>query len=297
MYKFYSKINEKIKHIPAVKRARDYHLYLHNSKRILDLYLDDSNLIFGHKAKGFTKTIKNEMSKGLYFSLPSIYEKKILLFLSSLYKQYSFRIYNDFEKITQQLNKKLEMNIPYDFFYSFKNSEIFNGIKIIKKRALNNFFEVESNTEKTIILPNIPIPSDFKSYSIFFSKDLEEYFEENSVISQVKLFALSKSLSILRSIENQKEIKNRPKKHKIGENIKDFRKEHYSNFKVGEWIQDGCYIYLETNEANYDKIFYEALKNSILLNPYYKGLSTLPALISKNEKKKLENFLINCIIK
>lgn len=275
-------MNINIKKIGFVKRVRDYTIYLENGKRLQDLYLD-CQLVMGHKSKGSIKKIKNSMSKGIFMPLKSIYQDRIFNSLSLLYKNLSFRVFSSEKSVLEAINSAFNLNLEENFLYSkydFENEEI----KVIKKRVLDNFFEVP---DKSILLPNLLIPSDFRVFAIFFPREFENRFKESDIISPIKLFSLASGIGYINQIENLKNKKIKERK----ENVHYFDSEYYANFDTGAWNRRSCYIEIEKNEKDYEKLFEEGLTQGILINPNYDGLSVLPAFISKKKKKIIENFL------
>lgn len=71
--------------IPAVKRARDYHLYDFSGRRYLDLCLDGGRAVLGHKAGRIVRDMKNSLEKGLSASYPSMYRDRLLKQVKRLY--------------------------------------------------------------------------------------------------------------------------------------------------------------------------------------------------------------------
>ena len=63
--------------LPTIRRCRDYHLYCADGKRYLDLYLAGGRALFGHKPTGLTRVLKNELQRGLFAELPSVYARRL----------------------------------------------------------------------------------------------------------------------------------------------------------------------------------------------------------------------------
>ncbi len=62
---------------PAVRRARDFHLYTEDGRRLLDLYLDDGAALLGHRPGGLARELKNVLGRGLTGNLPSGYGARL----------------------------------------------------------------------------------------------------------------------------------------------------------------------------------------------------------------------------
>ena len=70
--------------LPAVRRARDFHLYAADGRRLLDLYLDDGAALLGHRPEGLGRELKSVLDRGLIGNLPSIHAARLVRVLHRL---------------------------------------------------------------------------------------------------------------------------------------------------------------------------------------------------------------------
>ena len=63
--------------LPPIRRARDYHLYTEDGRRLLDLYLDDGAALFGHRPDLLGRELKSVLGRGLLGNLPSSYAARL----------------------------------------------------------------------------------------------------------------------------------------------------------------------------------------------------------------------------
>ena len=70
--------------LPAVRRARDFHLYTADGRRLLDLYLDGGAALFGHRPARLGRELKNVLERGLAGNLPSVHGARLLRALRRL---------------------------------------------------------------------------------------------------------------------------------------------------------------------------------------------------------------------
>ena len=105
-------MNELFDLIPPVKRARDFRLYDYRGNRYLDLYQNNGHAVLGHRPEGITKILKNTVSRGLIYDLPSVYTlrlKKTLGFFFTNYK--SFALFNSHEEAKAEIEESLHLKI------------------------------------------------------------------------------------------------------------------------------------------------------------------------------------------
>jgi len=262
-------IKKKLFLLGKIKRARFYYLYGKN--RILDLYLDNNRMIFGYKVKGYSTAIKNTIARGIFQSFNSNYNKNIP-FLKSIFNGYNVLFKENREKLIYYLKYK-GFDIDEDFYYNFKKESKLKlkneDFKLFQYRV---FFDKQIKQDKTLIIPILPVVGDLDFGILLYSDDLKMFFKNDSdSISILKLTCLSQALSQLKY-------------------EKDY-KEKYDDFNTGNFKREYCYITIDIDKDKYDELFYSALDDGLLLNPYYKGASILPALYSKGDKKKIENIL------
>jgi hypothetical protein len=74
--------------IPPIKRARGYRIYDQGGRRFLDLYQNGGVSILGHRSEGLLLSMKNVMSRGLIFDMPSLYIPRLCKELSRRYPAY-----------------------------------------------------------------------------------------------------------------------------------------------------------------------------------------------------------------
>jgi len=82
-----------MRQIPRVLRARNYRLYLADSRRLVDLWLNGGAAVLGHTLPNLLREIKNTASRGLYAPFPHFTENRFLKALSKIFPGRSFRIY------------------------------------------------------------------------------------------------------------------------------------------------------------------------------------------------------------
>ena len=70
--------------LPAIRRARDFHLYTGDGRRLLDLYLDGGAELLGHRPALLGRELKNVLGRGLLGNLPSVHGARLVRVLHRL---------------------------------------------------------------------------------------------------------------------------------------------------------------------------------------------------------------------
>ena len=96
---------ELLRLLPKVLRARDFHLYLENGKRLTDLWRFGGKALLGHKRPGLLRELKNSSERGLLAPLPHPAEKRFIKALGEFFPQKQFRLYLDSGSLASALEK------------------------------------------------------------------------------------------------------------------------------------------------------------------------------------------------
>ena len=75
--------------LPPICRARGYRLYDQAGRRYVDLYQNGGSALLGHRAGKLTTELKNVISRGLIFNLPSMFQGRLVRELARLYPGFS----------------------------------------------------------------------------------------------------------------------------------------------------------------------------------------------------------------
>ena len=70
--------------LPMVGRARDFHLYTVDGRRLLDLYLDGGAALLGHRPERLGRELSSVMARGLIGNLPSVHGARLMRVLRRL---------------------------------------------------------------------------------------------------------------------------------------------------------------------------------------------------------------------
>jgi hypothetical protein len=248
-------------HLPAIRRARDYHLYAQNGKRYLDMYLGAGRALFGHKPPGLQRILKNEMQKGLLAEFPSRREKRLEKALLSLAGNgFQFRIYAGVERALAAagglLGRSLkEKDIAEPFFGPVAGAPVY--LRPLADMDYSRF---------SLLLPLLPFPGSFAPQPLLF-RDAPPP-PESDAISPLLLAGL------IRVIELQ-----------TGDKSPDIWKE----WRLPGWKRFGCYCFREDGgQKNYRRVFERFLAEGLVISPVPERPTLLPRIFSQGEQRLIE---------
>ena len=262
-------MNELLKLIPVLKRARGYRLYDYRGNRYLDLYQNNGHALLGHHSFGLSTVIKDVVSKGIITDLPSIYAKRLEKIVLEFIPGYrSFRIVSSMERALDLASLHLGRKIGReDICDPLLHPEGMEKSDISYWRPL--LPETVSGTDSEILFPIIPFAMGCSPITVCFRHSVPEEFPDSDIITPVIL------AGALRTLFNIKKYRLPPW----------FREDLIKG--TAGWIQRGIYIYPDFDLDIYKEVFMSFLKESVLLSPLYPGPSILPAEASPGEVKKM----------
>ena len=96
---------ELLRLLPKVLRARDFHLYLENGKRLTDLWLSGGRAVLGHKPPNILRELKNAAERGLFSPFPHPIEKRFIKALLTIFPGRAFCVFVDSGSLCRALEK------------------------------------------------------------------------------------------------------------------------------------------------------------------------------------------------
>ncbi|MBN2439768.1 MAG: hypothetical protein JXJ04_00425 [Spirochaetales bacterium] len=252
------------KFIPVMKRARGYRLYDNYGKRYVDLYQQNGHALLGHRAFSLTTVLKNIISKGLIFDLPSIYGSRLIKAVKELIPGIqSVFIAGSIEQGLQSITDSGEMNLSrhdiYDPFLKNKKGKI----------AVWRPFSGITYEDEQILLPILPFSVGGSPIVICFRKKLE-IPESAPLLSPFLLAGTVRAVYDLNKYVLPEWFSHNLLKNSV------------------KWDQRGIYILPKMEKREYDIEFKKFLNHGILLSPHYPQPSILPGELSSGE---LQNIL------
>jgi len=250
--------------IPEIKRARGYRLYDHKGNRYLDLFQCNGNAILGHRALRLNQVLKNNISKGLVFNLPSIYEHRLKKAISNLFPAFNSIIivstlYSGLKAISCYLKREVKFMDIIDPIFTDKIGKI---------AYWRPFMKMNWNRSE-ILIPVIPFSMAGTPFIICFKKAFSWIDPYINNIPAVLLAGATRSVYDLKKYTP----------------AQWYREDLLSGCQ--SWIQKGIYIKHTMNHQIYKGVFMKFLDHGILISPLANSPSILPAEASFGEFKKM----------
>jgi hypothetical protein len=263
---------ELIRLLPNVLRARDFHLYLENGKRLTDLWLAGGKAVLGHKPSRVVLELKNSAERGLFTPLPHPMEKRFLKALAQFFPGRIFRVYTDFSGLSKALTEA-GFSLPCQtgrksvfLWRPFTNTAEKNT------GGVNERNESLNENKAPALIPVLPWP--LGPEVLVLDKEMETSFPSGDFISPVLLAPATRALYDLWAVLKNRGCNRYPKLEKsLG----------------GVWRRQGIYITIEPKPdmEKYEVVFRRFLEGGFLIPPSPAEPIILPASMSSGEESKL----------
>jgi hypothetical protein len=234
--------------LPRISRARGGRLYALDGTRWLDCWADGGRGLAGHRPKGVSLRLKNEIDRGLYAPYPSIWQERLEKALLKLFPGYSeVRIFRNAEGAAAALNLSGPPVDPLDLPEG-------EGAEVLWGRPL-----LPGHPEADILFPVMPVPGLSNVQPVMMKSPGIET-APSDLISPIILASLVRSCS---SISDR----NTP----IPEGFADI------------WERRGPYMLFQGDVKEYNLLFETLFARRVLIAPSLKRPSILPPDISARE--------------
>ncbi|NOY09543.1 MAG: hypothetical protein GXP33_11965 [Spirochaetes bacterium] len=264
--------------IPEIKRARDYRLYGCTGRRYIDCYQNNGHALLGHRAEKLSRTLKNTLSKGLLYDFPSVYEKRLIRLLITIFPAYStFRIRRSFERV-------------------LKDISLLSGGSIT----------AEDITDPVLISAGGP---DDKSYKAAYWRPFTDstFYKKYKMLVPLFPFAAGGSPAVLCFKDSKDKAADvLPASDTVSPVLLAgvihvmYRLKHY---KIPDWVdlslpksfniwkREGIYLKAECSISEYENVFKKFLAEGVIISPCFPGPTIMPGGLSDGERKKIIGLL------
>ena len=285
--------------LPAVLRARDFHLYLEGGKRLVDLWRWGGRAILGHKPPKVLLELKNAAERGLFCPLPHPLERRFFKALGGFFPDRAFHLYLNENSLYQALAGAGFSSPPHDPAFPSRNDARANGEKArvsIWRPFLDSVLEAPASKEATtseqppasILVPVLPFA--FAPAVLVLPQSMDNTFPPGELIPPAVLAPAARSLFNLAAA-----LKTIDKNHE--ENQENRLQQMYPKVRKALaksiWRRRSIYLTVEPsmNADEYAALFKRFFEGGFLIPPSPSEPAVLPLAMSAGEEAKLADLL------
>lgn len=274
-----------LRRLPPIRRARDYHLYDHSGRRYLDLWLGGGRALLGHRPENVLTEVKNQLSKGLLGDFPSIYERRLFKALAKVMPGYTeFRVYRSMERLYRAVAPLVGDEGPSDPALGSFGRPAFSLWRPFlpesgATRARNDgpgSSEASSRAGSPamqVAVPVLPLFATGAPEVAAFSEPPGDTAGPSDVVSPALLSGITKA--VIRLV-------------RFGE---QYTEDLWRRFDAPFWRRTGPYLAASCAPEEYPALFDGLLSRGVLISPYYRSPSVVPASATDGEIKPLRDFV------
>ena len=269
--------------LPAVRRARDFHLYTADGRRLLDLYLDDGAALLGHRPERLGRELKNVLDRGLLGNLPSSHASRLVRVLRRLlpgHRWFGIAVGADAAWRLLQARMVGLPATPAGAADPLRDPD-WQQAPVAWWRPLCDrqpFDGVWSSDGPAALLHRLPFgigagpvtvstrnPGEPEAAPAHASGSL------GASVSPLLLAGAATALNRLQRAAPQR-----------------LRSAAQWPRRMPGWRRDGIYLSAEFSPRDHRRVYAACLAAGVLLNPRYPGPAILPATVSRGERQLLE---------
>jgi len=253
--------------LPEIGRARGYYLYALDGNRWLDCWVEGGRALLGHRARGVSHRLKNEIDRGLYSPYPNKWLGRFKTALMQLFPGYAqVHLYRDFEQAMQSLNLSEPPIDPLDLG-SKKIPEALWGRPLLSEHPRSEY-----------LFPILPLPGLSEAQPVLIKSDVFSA-ADSYPISSVILAALTRSCTATIYWRGKKRANKRN-----GPTVKfDAKKSLWPSINTAIWRRRGPYLSYLGEVEDYAELFEHLFAHKILIAPSYNRPSVLFPGASRKE--------------
>ena len=267
---------------PPIRRARDFHLYTQNGRRLVDLWQDNGRAVLGHTPPRVLRELKNTANRGLFAPLPSPWEGRLIKALGSLFPNRAFRLYAGASGLREALAAAGRLSagpFPDPALESLPPS---GGNPAETQAVLWRPFLGKSpwgalGQPPPLLVPRLPMP--FPVQALVLDPSLEAQFPRSALFPPVLLAAALRGLRNLLALPLEQRALPFPRINRaLSQSI---------------WRRRGVYLYAPVLSGGgaYAPWWNYFLQEGFLLPPHPQQPLIIPRILSAGEEAKLAALL------
>jgi hypothetical protein len=266
-----------IARLPRITRAREHRLYAADGNRWLDCWADGGRALLGHRPKGLSLRLKNEIDRGLYAPYPGLWEGRLEKTLLKMFPGYSgVRIFLNARRAAEVLGLRGAPVDPLDLpavdsieqpvgEKTSAGGTVGGGPVVLWGRPL-----LPGHPPADYLFPIVPLPGLTEVQPVLF-RDTSAEPRPSDPVSPVILAAMNRSCASVITLNAGSGNGNSP----------------ISSFNADIWDRRGPYMMFRGSEVEYTQLFEKLFSLRVLIAPSGKRGSIIPMGLSSKESALL----------
>jgi len=257
-----------IARLPSIGRARGYYLYALDGSRWLDCWAEGGRALLGHRPRGLSHRLKNEIDRGLYSPYPNKWLRRLEAALIRLFPGYAqARIYRNSEQAMLSLGLKERPIDPLD-------PEVETSPAALWGRPL-----LSKHPQAEYLFPILPLPGLSETQPVLMRSDRLR-FAESHPVSPVILAALTRSCTAAAYWRGAKKFGKLNDISAANFNVEEIL---WPRVSADVWERKGPYLSYRGRVEEYTELFEYLFVHKILIAPSHKRPSLLFPGASRKE--------------
>ncbi len=248
-----------IRELPAIRRAREYHLYDLQGRRYVDFYQGGGRCLLGHRVSPVSTAVKNVLSQGLQGALPSVYEHRLVQALQALIPTHPHvRIFATQDRAVEQAAAcaGVQPAAPHDPALAPLGAA---GVAYWRPLLEEDWSQADA------LVPVVPYPGPGDAWPVCFRGAPRCRASASDLVSPVVLAGMAKA---------------------VWEYIKRaaaFDPDRRRLVDGPGWTRRGPYLRYAWAPEEHERVWRSALERGVLLAPRHPGPSIVPPDLSRTE--------------
>ena len=269
----------RLRQVPPVLRARDFHLYTQGGRRLVDLWQYGGAAVLGHTPRSVLRDFKNPAERGLFTPFPHPLENRFTKALSRLFPGASCRVYADDASLRRALATAGFGSAAAAPFPDPAVDAALPGVLSLWRPFLpEKKIEKEEKKENPLFLVPV-LPWALAPKAVVFTQNLDPKalgFPPSDFLAPVLLAGTIRAIQDL-FLWPERGTGNFPRIRKA----------------EGIWHHRGIYLHPRerVDEDAYTELFLRFLEGGFLLPPEQQDPLILPGYMSQGEEAKLAALL------
>lgn len=248
-----------IRELPAIRRAREYHLYDLRGRRYVDFHQGDGRAVLGHRISPVSTAVKNLISQGLHSPLPSVYEHRFVQALQALIPTHPHvRIFATLDRAVEQaaLCAGVETASPQDPALG-----PLGAAPVAYWRPLLD----EDWSRAEALVPVVPYPGPGEAWPVCCRSAPSGGAPASDLVSPVVLAGMAKAV------------------WEYTKRLAFFDPSRWGLVDGPGWTRRGPYLRYAWAPEEHERVWRRALERGVLLAPRHPGPSIVPPDLSRTE--------------